>query len=179
MKNSYCARLPGGRESDSRSQPAEAVPLVGCRAIHPGRNRETTRTGSSEAYRACRQAGHDSGLVSAVRGAEVRPGPASCPSLCRVRFARRNLLSRATRRLTQILQPRRMNILAIRPRDLLQEAIQTVAKRPLPRPGSRRALWAAIVILRLPSYNCPNSPGGEKCLGAFCIGVRRRVPSRV
>src|SRR5215510_3698562 len=44
------------------------------------------------------------------------------PHYAGVRFARRSLLSRASRRLTQILQPRRMNILAIRGRILVHGA---------------------------------------------------------
>src|SRR5262245_31048789 len=73
-------RVPGGRESRPPSSCAGPPPLVGCGAIHLGRDRQTTRPPSSAGYRSRGQAGNPACLVSAVGGAEVRRLPPSCVS---------------------------------------------------------------------------------------------------
>jgi hypothetical protein len=67
-----------GRESHPPGAPTRPAPPVGCGAIHPVRDRQTTRPQSSEGCRARGQAGYPSRLVSATGGAEVRRLPPSC-----------------------------------------------------------------------------------------------------
>src|SRR5215831_11253173 len=73
-------RVSCGRESHSQSTPASPTPLVRCRAIHSGRDRQTTGPQSSEGYRPRGQAGYPSGLVSTTGSAEVQRVPWSCLS---------------------------------------------------------------------------------------------------
>jgi len=70
-------RIPGGRESHPQSASARPTPLVRCRAIHSGRDRQTTRSQSPQGDRTRRQAGYPSRLVSATGCAQVRRLPPS------------------------------------------------------------------------------------------------------
>src|SRR5215831_8036917 len=63
-----------------------------------------------------------------------------------VRFARRNPLSRAARRLTQILQPRRMNILPIREANAVLLALSETTRSQSGRPSARSRRYTTSVV---------------------------------